>query len=253
MSVIRFSTMRRPVLVLFLILTVAYFVVVKFFYKYPFSLSYFHDMRDDAYSWAAPDAEWMNDHGFMKGVDDWDFAPGRPITRAEFCALLLKVRDIDVDHLKNVPAPNSRFKDLDQKAWYPAVVEKADQMHILPFPVDNDQFKPDAPVTRAEVAQAIADLFHLKPTNQSVNLADIKGNPHEDAIKAVYQHSYITGTTNGEFKPNDVATRAVVARMFHLALADQRPELNLPNTKEHQTQSNSSQQMQSTEEGGSSK
>lgn len=224
MSVTRFSTMRRPLVILCLILSVGYFAGVKYLYQYPFSLSYFHDMRD-AYAVYAPDAEFMNDHGFMKGVDDWDFAPDRAMTRAQFSVLLLRVRNINVDKMLGMPAPNSRFKDMDQNAWYPKVVDTADQMKILPFTVTNDQFQPDAPVTRGEVAQAVADLFGLKATSDPVNLTDIAGNPHEDAIKVLIQHAYATGTQDGLFKPNDVANRAVVARIFHHALADQRPEL----------------------------
>lgn len=217
----RFSTLRMPVLVLCILLIPAYFFGVKYLYSLPFSLSYFHDMRD-SYAVYAPDAEYMNDHGYMKGVDSWDFAPGHAMTRAELVNLLLRLKGINTDKLRNVPAPNSRFTDLDQKAWYPTIVTKADQLHLLPFDIKNNQFDPSAPVTRAEVAQAVADIFNLQATSAPVNATDIAGNPHEDAIKSLLQHSYANGTQSGLFQPNQQANRAMVARIFHLALVDNK-------------------------------
>lgn len=221
MTTSRFATLRGPVLWLCVLLIPAYFLGVKYLYQLPYSLSYFHDMRD-GYAVYAPDAEYMNDHGYMKGVDSWDFAPGHAMTRAELCVLMLRLKNVDTKPMYAQPAPDSRFKDLDQKAWYPKIVATADAMHLLPFDVKDNMLEPNKPVTRAEVAQAVADTFNLKATNDPVGVNDIAGNPHEDAIKALLQHAYAKGTQAGTFNPNDEANRAVVARIFHLAIQDQK-------------------------------
>lgn len=209
------------------VLIALYTYTVLFVYQPPFGSSIFHDMVGH---WAVYDAEYMHNKGYMKGREDpvFNFYPNKPITRAELLNVVLRVDGIDTDPLLKQPA-KTRFSDVPSDHWAASIILLADQKKLIPFAdaQKSNKFEPDANVTRGELAQAIVQELHIAPGSKPVNLADIKGSPYEAAMYAMVSHGYASGIEeNGKylFKPEQVASRAEVAAMYHKALVDVRPE-----------------------------
>lgn len=82
------------------------------------------------------------------------------------------------------------------------------------------RFKPDAAITRAEVAQVIYSLLEKRPENASANFSDLDaGNWAYPAIAAMSTLGVMTGS-GGKFRPTAKITRAefvtVLVRCFEL-------------------------------------
>ena len=68
--------------------------------------------------------------------------------------------------------------------------------------------------TRAEIAEAIAKKLHLK-ANASPAFNDVStSHPQASSIAAVAEAGIVSGNNNGEFKPNDLLTRAEMAKIL---------------------------------------
>ena len=84
----------------------------------------------------------------------------------------------------------------------------------------NGEFKPEKPITRAEVATILARHLKLSPNKKTV-FSDVKESFYAyDAIQAVAEAGIITGRAAGRFAPNEQLTRAemtaIMKRMFKL-------------------------------------
>lgn len=83
------------------------------------------------------------------------------------------------------------------------------------------------PLTRAELAQLLADAFALEPSNV-VAFSDVRGHEAEDAVAAVTAAGIMDGWFDGTFRPHQPVTRAelttAVVRALGLAeTADAHP------------------------------
>ncbi|WP_338825529.1 hypothetical protein MHOCP_11070 [Moorella humiferrea] len=118
-------------------------------------LEYRADFADLAGHWAARDVEIMAARHIAAGVGEGRFEPDREITRAEFTSLLQRVLGL--------PAPGAvtGFSDVPPEAWYAPSVAAAVRAGLV-HGYEDKTFKPDNPVTRAEMAAMLANALALK-------------------------------------------------------------------------------------------
>ena len=200
-----------------------YFVSINFFYQLPFGSSIFQDVPSN--HWALYDIEEMYNRGLMKGRDQtvWNFYPEKEMTRAELIALMLKVDNVDIYKL---PKPEtSKYADVPAAThWAAAVVAEADKRGLIPFKdVTGNQLKPDQPITRGELSEAVVEALHVPITKDGKTFPDTQGSPYEPAIKTVVDHNYAQGNEDGTFRPDEKAKREQVASMFARALREYQP------------------------------
>ena len=106
------------------------------------------------------------------------------------------------------------FRDVDTDDWfYDAVVYAYD--NDLMSGVSDDQFAPDATLTRAMVAQMLYSL-EGKPRTGSAGYADVAfGAWYEDAVAWISSEGLMPGYSDAAFGPNDPLTREQLALILY--------------------------------------
>lgn len=150
---------------------------------------------------------WMNpEHqAFLSGYADGTFAPDRNVTRAELAAMLVRVFDRDEDS-----APGD-FPDVGDGHWAKEYINRASGMSLM-IGYPDGSFKPDAPITRAEMASAIAPLLP-DATVASAGFTDTEGSWAQAVIEQANAAGIVYGYEDGTFRPNSKLTRAEAVTM----------------------------------------
>ncbi len=92
--------------------------------------------------WSATAISYMSNLGIIKGYPDGKFKPDGSITRAEFAAI--------ASRFDNLTAGDNTFVDVSADHWaYDSIKKAAGAGWISGYP--DGSFKPDQPITRAEV------------------------------------------------------------------------------------------------------
>lgn len=118
-----------------------------------------------------------------------------------------------------------KFSDVPDKYWArPFIVALVDRKIFADF-TDN-KFRPDEPITRAELARLIKRMSDQEPRRKSLDFKDIKsGNSAASSIDYSVKTGYLKGYPNNEFRPDKPVPRVEVIA----ALAS---GLNLKSSKE---------------------
>jgi hypothetical protein len=84
-------------------------------------------------------------------------------------------------------------------------------------------FKPEQPITRAELAKLIASTFHYQPADQGY-FADTTANWAKTFINSVVAHKVMKTFADGNFKPQQQLSRAQMATMLTRIVQLGKPE-----------------------------
>ena len=147
------------------------------------------------------------DHfAFLVGYTDGTFGPERNMTRAEvttmFARLLTEQSEADKTY-------SNTFSDVPKGYWAANYIGYMQQFGIITGYSDGS-FRPDAPVTRAEFA-TIASRFE-KLTQGGKSFADVPDTYWAARyINFAATRGWVTGYSDGTFKPENTITRAEVA------------------------------------------
>ena len=154
--------------------------------------------------------EVLEHKAYMFGYTDGTVRPNGRITRAEAAALVTRLLGIESIGAATRPM----FTDTPS-AWYNKAINAAVQRGIMKGYPDG-RFRPNAPITRAEFTQMIAQIDN-KPYGIAP-FADVKGHWAELAIGREYQAKRIMGYPDGTFRPNAHITRCeavvILNKMF---------------------------------------
>ncbi|MBE9188200.1 S-layer homology domain-containing protein [Microcoleus sp. LEGE 07076] len=103
-----------------------------------------------------------------------------------------------------------KFSDIPDNYWaLPFIVALVDRQIFTDF-TDN-KFRPDEPMTRAELARLIERMSDKQPVQKPINFADVKDkNPAASAIDGSVQKGYLKGYPNNEFRPTKDVPRLEV-------------------------------------------
>jgi hypothetical protein len=148
---------------------------------------------------------------FILGYPDGTFKPERPITRAEIAAIFARL--VQPTPVVMAPPPYDDVAATHWAATYIAVVRQ----HALMFGDPDGQFRPDAPISRAELA-AIVHRYLGQPQGSAVPFADTASHWAEAAIRGVHEAGIVTGYPDGTFKPEAFTIRAEAATMINRML-----------------------------------
>ncbi|MEF2247338.1 chitobiase/beta-hexosaminidase C-terminal domain-containing protein [Paenibacillus sp. IITD108] len=147
----------------------------------------------------------------VSGYPDGTFKPNNPVTRAEFTVMLAGALKLDGTG-KALP-----FKDRDKiGAWAKRAVALAVQEEIVSG-YEDGSFRPDARITRTEMALMIAKALKLSlEYDVPTGFADNRDIPKwaKGAVEAIRKLGIVSGRGNNYFTPNDTATRAEAVVML---------------------------------------
>ena len=143
---------------------------------------------------------------FLVGYTDGTFGPERNMTRAEVTTMFARLLTEQIEADKTY---SNTFSDVPKGYWAANYIGYMQQFGIITGYSDGS-FRPDAPVTRAEFA-AIASRFE-KLTEGSKSFTDVPDTYWAVRyINFAATRGWVTGYSDGTFKPENPITRAEVA------------------------------------------
>lgn len=147
------------------------------------------------------------DHfAFLVGYADGTFGPERDMTRAEVTTMFARLLTEQIEADKTY---SNTFSDVPKGYWAANYIGYMQQFGIITGYSDGS-FRPDAPVTRAEFA-TIASRFE-KLTEGSKSFTDVPDTYWAARyINFAATRGWVTGYSDGTFKPENPITRAEVA------------------------------------------
>ncbi|MGG1634744.1 S8 family peptidase [Paenibacillus sp. NRS-1760] len=172
--------------------------------------------RDIKGHWAQNEIVALNKKGIINGTGQNRFEPRRSITRAEAVSMVVKAYK---------PASSSRvqgkrFKDVPLKHWAnDAITRAVEQGWVKGFP--NGEFKPDQPITRAEMAMIIGYAEGVRPKLPVIDpFADVpKSHWSAPMLYAMKLNKQIEGIESNLYKPSLQASRADYTVLLHRFIA----------------------------------
>jgi hypothetical protein len=170
--------------------------------------------------WARKDIEILAGREVIQGVAPHLFAPQNLVTRAQFCALLVRALG-----LPRETSGETSFADVPEEAWYAVEVHTAFDAGLVQG-LGPTSFGPDRPITRQELAVLIAralsgieldaDLTSQDVTARLAVYSDapaVAGWARDGVAQAITQ-GIIRGRTDTTIVPTGTATRAEAAVML---------------------------------------
>jgi|GEM_PF-1443132 len=145
----------------------------------------------------------------LQGVDDTSFAPAKNVTRAEWVAMLVRAMNwTPSDSVRN------EFKDVSNDAWYAEAIRIA-VAKGLTNGYSEGSFKPNAPISRAEMAVMIARLLPLDivPGQATEQFSDDASIPAwaKDAVNMAKANGLLKGDMQNQYNPDKSTNRADAA------------------------------------------
>jgi len=152
--------------------------------------------------------------GIISGYSDGTFRMGELLTRAEASVIAANFFKSYMDLDSHSPA--APLVDVKQDAWYADSINALYEAGIIRGTGDN-QFEPNATMTRAEVSQLLYEAYGIPAVpNVVLPFTDVaKGAWYEEPIKALYGIGVISGQTPTTFGPNDDMKRGDFAWMLY--------------------------------------
>ncbi len=170
-------------------------------------------------SWAERDIQALSARNLMVGYPDGTFRPDRPVNRAEFSAVLVRL-------LGWPTRPGAAPGFADDAAvpdWArPSVAAARDRGLVSGYP--DGTFRPAAPVTRAEAAAVLVralEQFRDPPPDSPPPYADWALVPDwaQAPVSRAYEAGIFRGRPDGRFAPAAPVTRAELAAALNRFLA----------------------------------
>lgn len=179
--------------------------------------------------WAQAFIAALADRGLISGFPDGSFQPDRPLTRAQFAALL--VRSVD---RPSVRSPRS-FRDVAANHWARAAIQQAWERGLLSGYPDGS-FRPDATIVRADVLVALVNGLGLTG-GETLDLSRffddagaIATYARQPVQRALHRRLVANFPNLRQLRPSQASSRAEVATMLYQALVADRnfPAIDSP-------------------------
>ncbi|MDP2857503.1 MAG: S-layer homology domain-containing protein [Bacillota bacterium] len=171
------------------------------------------EFTDTALHWAYNDIVAMAARAVAMGMPDGSFAPDARVTRAQFAALLTRTLG------KSPAEPAGRFSDVRPWAWYYDAVETAASLGLVKG-YENGTFKPDAQISRQEMATMVTRAMGLLKTLTALDAASVDatllvfadtpniGTWAKESVAQAVKAGIVQGRTPTTFQPAADSTRA---------------------------------------------
>ncbi|MDO4793972.1 MAG: S-layer homology domain-containing protein, partial [Filifactor alocis] len=124
--------------------------------------SEFGDVKSGA--WYENYVGYLRGFNVLAGYPDGSFRPNKPITRAEFAAIISKFAEMKT-------GTSSKFKDVNGSHWAKKYVDNAvAQGWMSGYP--DGSFKLDQPITRAEVVTVVNKMIGRTPNQEALSRSE---------------------------------------------------------------------------------
>lgn len=164
--------------------------------------------------WAENEILHVATNGWMNGRTSTTFAPGSSLTRAQAALILLRALGYE-----EMTPKEYQFKDTIKHSARKEI-EVARELGMIRG-VSPTQFDPNAPVTRAQLATMLYNIFQYESNTEQSPFTDVTpNNSHFHSILAMSERGYITGYKEGVFRPGANSTRVQMAALMYRMTED---------------------------------
>ncbi|OWR30726.1 hypothetical protein CDO73_09020 [Saccharibacillus sp. O23] len=151
----------------------------------------------------------LNAAPYIMGYPDGTFKPAQGITRSELAAI--------VGRITGMTEGMASFSDVKNGSWASTVIGPAAASGIMTGYSDGT-FKPNAPITRGELASVLAKLLPqsgLEARPPAAGFRDLNGHWSSEAVAQLQSQDIVTGYADGSFRPEQTVTRAEAVTMIN--------------------------------------
>ncbi|CAM4471455.1 S-layer homology domain-containing protein [Paenibacillus tarimensis] len=170
--------------------------------------------------WAKADVEKLASKLVVEGTGKNLFQPKRSITRAEFAAMVVRSLGLDT----SVTSSTYNFTDVSGSSWYAGTVSAAAEAGLING-YTNGTFKPNANITRQEVAAIVVRALEFAGKNANLSTAEVNAAlaGYTDAatlgwakeeVAAAVKSGIVQGQTSTKINGKAEANRAEAATMI---------------------------------------
>ncbi|MFC9416045.1 S-layer homology domain-containing protein [Bacillus mobilis] len=191
--------------------------------------------------WSYPAIKDLASKNIISGYGNGIFGFGDVATREQVAALVYRVMQPNKQGgtfssnnalyvLKDGSKFNNPYGDINQNStMFPEEILMLTNAGVFKGD-EKGNFRPKAPVNRAEMAQILTNAFHLS-AKQKHTFNDIpNGFWGENAISAVQSTGIASGTGEGKFEPSKTVTREQYAQFLYNTLKYKQPEVAVQDT-----------------------
>lgn len=143
--------------------------------------------------------------GIISGYQDGTYRPNQAITRAQAAKILAGVLKLDTAKAQ------ATFTDVPVSYEHYGAIAALAEKKILNGYTDGS-FKPNEPITRAQMAKIVANAFELSSVFETLPFTDVNRQAESFRyINALYSYAITTGTSASTYSPGNRVTRGQLA------------------------------------------
>lgn len=161
---------------------------------------------------------------YMQGYPDGTFRPAKSVTRAELAAMLLRLSGGQA--AAGTASADSGYRDVAAGSWAAEAVRTASQAGWMRG-TGTDDFNPNRPVTRAELAAVLTRWKALNAAGDAglerAAFSDTADHWAAGDIARARQAGYLFGLPDGRFEPDRALSRAEATAVFNRVLGRTLP------------------------------
>ena len=150
---------------------------------------------------------------YVIGYTDGTIRPNNDISRAEVATIFFRLLTDEAREQYN--KTTTSYSDIKDGAWCCRAVATLTNAGVINGYTDGT-FRPNAPITRAELATIIARFAKLDVNTKT--FSDITGHWAQKNIELAVGNGWINGYEDGTFRPNNNITRAETFAMINRVL-----------------------------------
>ncbi|MGN7479173.1 S-layer homology domain-containing protein [Solibacillus silvestris] len=146
------------------------------------------------------------ERGVISGYEDGTFRPNAALTRGQAAKILASVLNLDTS------STNEKFKDVTSKSGYIGAINALADAGIING-YEDGTFKPNAPLTRGQMAKILVNAFNLSKstalTHQFKDVSEANGYSYD--IQTLVDYAITEGTSPTTYAPTEAVKRGQMA------------------------------------------
>lgn len=155
-----------------------------------------------------------NHNAYVSGRSATTFAPTGTLSRAEAAQLLYELMTEQAH--KQYDRSGNDFSDVPAGQWYTVAVSTLANVGAITGCGDGT-FQPGKSISRAEFATILAGIYGVN-TSKGMPFSDVGRSWYYDSVATACANGWVSGYTDGTFRPNQTITRAEAVSILNRVL-----------------------------------
>lgn len=153
-------------------------------------------------------------NAYVSGCTTTTFAPTGTLTRAEAAQMLYELMTEQAH--KQYDCSSNGFRDVPAGQWYTAAVSTLANAGAINGCGDGT-FHPNQAISRAQFVTILAGIYGVNASG-GMPFSDVGRSWYYDAVATAYANGWVSGFTDGTFRPNQTITRAEAVSILNRVL-----------------------------------